>query len=289
MTNKTYLIGNREGPRRSKIITDPAEIEKINRRLMEEGDGGGDGNGASENEKPVNEPFQSGNTNIVSHDYIQIPGTNRIISRFEVQGYNNLNWGNMQFKLHENGLYMPTVPEFMQHFQNVVASYNSKGKKPLFDANGNPISEEDIEDIYLHLTKNHIATYGAGTSEGAWTYLDAKFLGGNGNKGMKMFSQHRTKIDSQGNKTLVPSKSEDLESCLNEDRYAELKFNSQGFPIQESKKQEYEQGNNFRFWYPRNEGVARFGAGSGGASLDCNWFPGYANSSLGVFAVAQGG
>src|SRR3989338_5796202 len=110
------------------------------------------------------------NPNFVKHDYVQIPGANRVISRFEVLGYNDLNWENTHFKLHDNGLYMPTIPLFMQYFMNVLNSYKSKGKKPLFDANGNPVPENETKDIYLHLTKNHIAAYGQGTQEGAWTW-----------------------------------------------------------------------------------------------------------------------
>lgn len=50
-----------------------------------------------------------------------------------------------------------------------------------------------------------------------------------------------------------------------------------------SRKQEYKQGKNIYYWYPRKNSVARFYAGSGRALLYC-----YGNSSgsdptLGVF------
>ncbi len=225
------------------------------------------------------------NPEIVSHDYIQIPGISKVISKFEVQGYNNADWQNTHFELHENGLYMPTIPEFIAHFINVLDSYKSKGKKPLFDAAGNPISEKDTEDIYLHLTKDHIAAYGQGTSKGAWTHLDAKF---EDQGGMKMLSEHRIVIDN-GNKTLVPGKIENLEACLMQDGFADLAFNRQGLPTQASSVQSYEQGRNIYFWHPRNERVAWFGAFSGWAALSCSGIPSVRVPSLGVFAVREAG
>src|SRR3989344_436539 len=191
------------------------------------------------------EPVDFQNPDIVKHDYVQIPETGRLISKFELQGYNGMNWTDQNFKLHESGLYMPEVPEFMTHFKNVVDVYNSKGKKVLFDAAGNPVPEEELRDIYLHLTKNHIVAYFHGV-EGAWTYLDAKFK--QSDNEMYVLSGHRTQ-DAEGIKILVPTKTEKLEACLTEDSFADLdSVNRQGLLTMKSRKQKYQIGENVFFW-----------------------------------------
>ena len=235
---------------------------------------------------PDNQPFQFRNPSIVAHDYIQIPGTSRVISRLELPGYNNLNWQDAHFKLHENGLYMPVIPEFIKHFMNVVESYKSKGKKTLFDAKGNPISEKDLQDIYLHLVKHHISAYASqgGARKGVWTWLDAKFAGENVT--MKILSEHRT-IVTGTDKTLQPRKVENLEAALEEDCLADLEFNSQGLAVKKSGKQNYVRGENLYFLRPIGGKVARFNAGSDGADLNCHGDPSNRNPVLGVFGVAD--
>jgi len=42
------------------------------------------------------------------------------------------------------------------------------------------------------------------------------------------------------------------------------------------------EGTELNYWYPTNGSVARFGAGSDGASLDCDWDPSDSDSGLGV-------
>lgn len=236
-----------------------------------------------ETPKEKKEPFEFQNSEIVKSDYIQIPGTEKVISKFEVQGYNNMNWDDTHFKLQENGLYMPTIKLFTTHFMNVLNSYNSKGKSPLFDASGNSISEKETEDIALHMLKDHIAIYG--NSKGAWTWLDA-FFETQGDK-IKMRSEHKVKIDSDGKKILVPGKVEDLEKCLMEDCYVDLKFNSQGLPTEKWKEQSYNLGKNIYFYFPRSGPVARFNANDGGADLGCDRYPSNRVGNLGVFALAK--
>jgi hypothetical protein len=228
--------------------------------------------------------FEFKNPNITKSDYIQIPETEKVISKFEIQGYNNLTWEETHFKLHENGLYMPTIPLFMNHFMNVLDSYNSKGKKPLFDASGNSVSIKETQEIYLHLIKDHLAIYGG--QAGTWTWLDAFFK--NENRTIKLLSEHRTIINN-GNKTLKPQETKNLEICLTEDCFSDLIFNSQGLPIKKSSQQKSFQGKNLYFWSPRDMRVAGFYAYSVGAGLRCSWGPSGQDSSLGVFGVAQGG
>jgi hypothetical protein len=224
---------------------------------------------------PINNP------NIVNSDYIKIPQIGKAISRLELPDYNNLNWQDTHFKLHDNGLYMPSPATFMQHFMNVLEAYKSKGKKTLFDAAGNPVSKKDLEDIYLHLTKDHIAVYGG--QKGVWTWLDAMFKDG------KILSEHRTAKDTNGNRILKSGKTENLEACLTEDCAADLEFNSQGLAIKKSKEQKYVQGKNLYFWHPRDGRVARFAAYSDRAYLACGRGPSGRVPVLGVFGVVNGG
>ncbi len=229
---------------------------------------------------PVPEPETvavSGNIN--PSEYLGIPGTNTIISKFELPDYNNLNWKDTHFKLYEKGLYMPTPAIFMPHFLNVIDAY--KNKTRLFDAAGNPIPENELEDMYLHLTKDHIAAYQGGQT-GAWTWLDAQFE--EQGEAMKIHTNHKVV-----NNKLKPQTIQDLEQCIKKDCYVDLEFNSQGFPTRESSSQNYIQGQNIYFWHPRNGSVARFGAGSGRADLGCDWYPDYMNSSLGVFGCSDAG
>ncbi len=64
-------------------------------------------------------------------------------------------------------------------------------------------------------------------------------------------------------------------------------FNKQGMPTTKSANQEYRQGENIYYWYPRNGAVAGFVAGSGGAVFDCYCVPSYSVDSLGVRAAAR--
>ena len=225
--------------------------------------------------QPQSVPLPS---NLVASDYLQIPGTNTIISKFELPDYNNLNWKDTHFKLYEKGLYMPTPAIFMPHFLNVIDAY--KNKTRLFDAAGNSLSDSEREDIFRHLTTNHIAAYQGGQT-GAWAWLDALFE--EQGEAMKMNTNHRVV-----NGELKPQKTQDLEDYIKKECYIELEFNSQGFPTRESSSQNYVQGQNIYFWHPKNGSVARFNAGSDWAYLYCSGGPGDVGSSLGVFGCAFG-
>ena len=88
-----------------------------------------EGDKKEEPQTPTTKPFEFRNPDVVAQDYVRIPQLGKIISRFEVQGYNNLRWENTHFKLHENGLYMPAFPEFMIHFCNVILSSTQKQRQ----------------------------------------------------------------------------------------------------------------------------------------------------------------
>jgi len=72
------------------------------------------------------------------------------------------------------------------------------------------------------------------------------------------------------------SQSEKLDECLMEDCQADIlgSANKQGLPTRKL--------NGFSYWYPRNERVAGFDAGSYWALLYCGGVPTYEDSSLGV-------
>jgi len=218
--------------------------------------------------------------NINPGDYLQIPGANQVISKFELPGYNKLNWKDTHFKLNENGLYMPIPKIFMSHFTNVIDAY--KNKKPLFDAKGNDIHRKEVEDIYKHLTTDHIAVYKnqGGNQAGAWTWLDALFEEEN----REWFIKYNHRVVN-GN---LSFKKEKLENCLREDCFVDLEFNRQGLALKKSNKQEYSQGENLYFSRPRNGFVAGFNADSYWAWLYCGRDPEDSDSSLGVFACAEG-
>ena len=233
-----------------------------------------------------NQPPQTFPKNITLSDYLQVPnvvgihGKPVIISKFEIQEANNLNYnGAHEFAL-KQGLYVPTPSIFMPHFNNVISTY--KNKQPLLDGEGNPIPREEHEDIYKHLTTNHKVVY-AGGREGAWTWLNARFVEGTGFNNLDL--ETITDLLSDGNFQTIKSP---LQITLNEDTYAELSFNPQGLPISKSKVQKYKQGDNFYFWKPVLNRVARFYAGSGRARLNCSRDPSIRNASLGVFGCAEG-
>ncbi len=217
-------------------------------------------------------PEQSVNVpaNINPADYVRIPGTTTLISKYEQ--FKGLKWEPTHFKLAENGLFMPTPALFMPYFLNVVKAHEKK--VALHDGNGTFLSEKEIEDIYKHLTTNHI-------DSGAYSWLDAKFS----KVGDDCLIESDHKVI---NKTELKGKKAPLENCLWDDCLVELIFNSQGLPTQKSTAQKYQQGKNIYFYHPRDGAVARFVADSGGAFLSCDRNPDFSYSSLGVFSCAEG-
>jgi hypothetical protein len=219
-------------------------------------------------------------------EYLKVPGVTGInggpvlVSKYELQGFNNLNYEGTHRKLIGGGLYMPPPGIFMPHFKNVVSA--KQGSVKLLDGNGQEVNERELDDIYNHLTKDHIAAYGADTQKGAWTWLNARFIEGTGFKGLDL----ETVIGLDGNGLKV--RKEPLQNCVWKDKLVKLEFNDQGLAVNESSGNQYQQGQNTYFWHPRNGTVARFVAGSNKANLDCYWNPGNFDASLGVFGCAEG-
>lgn len=74
---------------------------------------------------------------------------------------------------------------------------------------------------------------------------------------------------------LVPERSEDLKECVRKDGIIDLSScNEQGLPTKEGKDLDY--------LHPRNNAVARFSAGSGGAGLNFRLSPQDAHSGVGL-------
>ena len=167
---------------------------------------------------------------------------------------------------------MPRIDHFTTHFMNVKQAYDSKGKSPLFYADGSDVPKSESDDLYKYLTSDY--------KSGCYTWLDALFREKNGNWFIE--TDHRVWNGKLEGKTY------DLECPIRKDIYVNLNFNKQGFPTAECGNQNYSQGNNIKFWHPRDKRVAGFDADSIWADLLCSGDLQYSDSSLGVFVCAEG-
>lgn len=221
--------------------------------------------------------------NIAPDEYIQIPNTNILIAQFRPDFTKGFKWlpndqtklqsEGVFYQLSQRGLTMPTPAQYMSFFNNVIDAYNNKIQ--LHYANATPLTKQQIEDLYKHQTTAHI-------QGGEWTWLNARFVKGSGFKNLDL----ETVVNVNSDGTLTTAK-EPLSDCIDKDCYVDLEFNQQGFPIKKSKTQEYFQGKNIYFYYPRENYVARFLADSDRASLNCGRYPDYRDASLGVRCVAR--
>lgn len=213
--------------------------------------------------------------NLVGAKYIQIPGANILIAKEET--YKGKNWTDTHYALSDEGLFMPSPKLFVPYFINVRDA--SQGKVQLYDGNNRPLSTDETEDLWKYLSTNH--------RNGCWTWLDAMFLKDNSDV-WGLETDYRVQV-LNGKKELI-GKRANLEAHVGEDCFVELDFNSQGLPTKTAKDstQKYSQGQNIYFYQPRPNRVARFGAGSRRAYLNCDGNPTDSSSALGVFACAEG-
>ena len=255
------MIGDRESTKRSWNRIPQASKELIERLNREE--------------IPLAKPKEPGlmqpmkvNAKINLQDYIKIPDTNTLISKREL--YQGKKFDKTHKALNDAGLFMPSPALFMPYFLKVRNA--SHGKLILYDGLGNSLSKDETENLWKYLSTDF--------ETGCWTWLDAKFVSGIGFKKMNLlthkFENGKLKED------LKP-----LEECLFEDCFADLEFNGQNLLTEKCASQEYKQGKNVYFWYPRENAVARFGADSGRANLSCSRNPSDGGSHLGVFACAE--
>ena len=225
-------------------------------------------------------------------NYIQvgvngIHGNPVVISPFEVDGYNNMNYDDTHTKLLESGLpiYMPTPRIFTSHFKNVISA--KAGDRKLLYANGSEVEDDLVDEMYKHVTRNHKDVYNSNNA-GAWTWLNGRFIKGEGFNGLNIETIIGIKIAKKNKSFEVISTP--LEECLWEDTWTDISLNSQGLAAADSKSatQSNVHGKTMYFWYPRKDHVARFIANSGRADLSCDRNPTGSNSGLGVFACAEG-
>ena len=205
-------------------------------------------------------------------NYIKIPQLNEVIAVNETHKGKDL-YDTLD-AVADEGLSSPYVPSFMRHWLNVKeAVVDGKGK--LFYADGSLVQEDITEDLWKYLSSGHRG--------GCWTWLDALFT----KEGKEWHLTTDLKTVRQGkNKTLQGNK-QILESCLREDCYVDLSFNTQGLATQESPNQNYSQGENIYLYHPRENCGARFYADSDRAGLGCYRYPSNWDDDLGVFAVVR--
>ena len=213
-----------------------------------------------------------------------IHGNPVVISPFEIDGYNNMNYDNTHKKILESGLpiYMPTPRIFTAHFKNILSA--KAGDRKLLYANSAEVEDDLVDEMYKHVTRNHKDVYNSGNA-GTWTWLNARFVQGTGFNGLNLETITGLKTGKNFEVESIP-----LEECLWEDCWSDISFNSQGLVTSGSKSatQKKVHGKTMYFWYPRNNAVARFDAYSVRACLNCYGDPSYTDSGLGVFACAEG-
>ena len=191
--------------------------------------------------------------------YIYIPEINLHVAKQRT--HKGLNWHQTHQELHKQNLYMPTIPQFIAFIKYLKTDYPLKGATEKQEA------EQILDDIL--------------TIKNPWRaeWLDARFE----KKNDQWFIHYNHRTTPQG---LKPQNSEPLEQCLMQDQRIDLTDwlknpTSQGLP-----KQRIKQGSLY-YWHPRADYVARFGANSVRANLDCYRSPDDADPSLGVFSVCK--
>ena len=219
-------------------------------------------------------------------DYVKLGvnglyGNPVLISKFEIPDANGKDYENTHRFVLSKGLYVPTPRIFMAYFKNVIDAKNNK--VALLDGNGNEIKGKELDDIYGHLTTNHVSSYGIKGREGAWTWLNARFVPGSGFNNMDLET-----VISMNKDGSLEARKEPLTACMLKDCYADVDFNSQGLAVKEAGKQKYIQWQNVYFWHPIENTVARFIAISDMSGLYCNGNPQGSGSALGVSVCAEG-
>ena len=207
------------------------------------------------------EKAQPQTSNLILKDYFFVPSGGIYLAK--KRSLNNESWNNAIKQIYEQGVdvkgqraEMPTPFEFMSGLIYVLDNENipdlTKEEKAEF--------LDDILALKNVYRGNHLnARFGDNVVETA-TIENGKLVW----------------------------KTNSLEPCLKKDCYADIrKINSQGLFTTTAGKQEYEQGKNAYFWYPRNTAVARWGAFSVRAGLYCDRGADYSYPALGVRLVVR--
>jgi len=115
--------------------------------------------------------------NISLHDFVQIPGFDQVISKYELGGigekicsHKDESFGECYSKafdqIKDKGLTIPTPYLFLKHVSNVISCFEDN--EPLFDAKGEPFSEEEKISIYKEITKEDSYLHKYHYSGGVW-------------------------------------------------------------------------------------------------------------------------
>ena len=222
-------------------------------------------------DKTMKEPFKFRKSINFAHDFVQIPGLNKVISKYEVGGLERIkinekedgqkvefdkgmSWYEGHRRLQEKGLYMPTITEFISHFKNVVKAYHSKGKNPLFDAEGNPISWKETKSIYNNLTKEEPLSLEEIRSYDGGIFLDTIFMGGSGLEST-IYIGNKRYLDEYGKEEFIAQIEEPLKKCIMNPGFVDFSsFDSLGMPQKKSTYQQYSEGKNIYFFPPGGTG-----------------------------------
>ena len=191
--------------------------------------------------------------------FIYVPSINLYVSKERT--LQNKNWNDTHKEVLRNGLgRMPTPNETWELIKYAKAN----------------LSNPELKNVYDDILK----TTPQNTWHGEWQ--NAKF---SEDKKIK-YVQRVISLDKQGE--LVYSPRERLDDYLIEDCWAEFNStNKQGLLTRKHSSLSYAQGQNIYFYHPRNNSVARFGANSDGAYLNCGGNPSYSYSALGVRLVRE--
>ncbi len=193
-------------------------------------------------------------SNINLENYIKLPQHNLYVGKNKI--LHNLTWQNTWNELEKQGLQMLTIKQFMDFLE--LLRQGTQGKL-IYNSKGNQISGQEIKAIYNEITKKR-SLWGA-------EWLDAYFE--QQQDGLYILTQNK-------------KHKEKLENCIEKVCYVELKFNSQGLPTKKSSNQEYKQGKNIHYYYPRGGRVAGFYADYNRDFLDCSRDPKSSSSAPGV-------
>ena len=113
--------------------------------------------------RPFNVPSESFRANA-----IRIPDTPTVIAMQE--SHKGLINQDALIALSKDGLYMPPIATFMQHYKHVLSA--EQKNRQLYDGNGKRLPRQARHDLFRKLTSDY--------AEGTWTHLDGLFVAGSG-------------------------------------------------------------------------------------------------------------
>jgi len=188
--------------------------------------------------------------------------------------HQNTNWSQAWDALRNEDAFMLTIRQYVD-FLNVLKS----GKA--YDGNGTQIPDSRLTELFNDITQ----------IKSPWRreWLDAKFKNVSAGRTLGVIPKNELHIsyhvlDNGGQRET----SEKLDDCLMGDKTPGISMNywlanatDQGLP------QKNNDSGQLYYWHPRNGRVARFGASSGRAGLNCGGDPDDRYASLGVRAVRR--